>query len=302
MLFDLDKIGQLLKTTRVEKGLTLEDVSRALFIRKSTIAGIECGDWQNLPHVTYVKGYVTQYASLLQVLDLVKPELTPKESPDSLKEGRKERAVPRQGTPLHQRDLRKKIIGGAVMAGIMVAFLVFLNVQRPGDLARPPNQAPQHTQQAAVANRTAQPDGRQAARPQNEAVENDRQSVAGADRTAQSADPQASRPPNETAESDYETVAGTDRSENAYDRSAEKVVLDPKKLMIACQERTWVRVVIDGSEKKEFMLNREEVVVLSAKESFDLLIGNAAGVKLFYNGKDIDFTGESGEVKRVNLS
>ncbi len=50
------------------------------------------------------------------------------------------------------------------------------------------------------------------------------------------------------------------------------------------------------------MLNREEVVVLSAKESFDLLIGNAAGVKLFYNGKDIDFTGESGEVKRVNLS
>ena len=95
---------------------------------------------------------------------------------------------------------------------------------------------------------------------------------------------------------------GRNQSENAYDRREEKVVLDPKKLMIACQERTWVRVVIDGSERKEFMLNREDVVMLSAKESFDVLIGNAAGVKLFYNGKDIDFTGESGEVKRVNLS
>ncbi len=135
MLFDLDKIGQLLKAARVEKGLTLEDVSaRALHQEVDNSRPSNRGDWQNLPHVTYVKGYVTQYASFLQVLDLVKPELTPKESPDSLKEGRKERAVPRQGTPLHRRDLRKKIIGGAVMAGILVAFLVFLNVQRPGDV------------------------------------------------------------------------------------------------------------------------------------------------------------------------
>ena len=43
MPFDLDKIGQLLKAAREEKGLTLEDVSRALFLRKSIIGAANPG-------------------------------------------------------------------------------------------------------------------------------------------------------------------------------------------------------------------------------------------------------------------
>jgi hypothetical protein len=41
--------------------------------------------------------------------------------------------------------------------------------------------------------------------------------------------------------------------------------------------------------------------VLNGKDGFDLLIGNAGGVKLFYNGKDTGFAGEEGEVRRINL-
>ncbi len=74
-----------------------------------------------------------------------------------------------------------------------------------------------------------------------------------------------------------------------------------KKLMIACHERTWIRILIDGTEKKEVMLNPEEIVVFTAKDTFDLLVGNAGGVKLYYNGKETRFAGESGEVKRVTL-
>ena len=114
--------------------------------------------------------------------------------------------------------------------------------------------------------------------------------------------PDDRKSPDGAAENTYQRVAGAETSAQAYDPREEKVVLETKKLMIACQERTWVRVVIDGSEKKEFMLNHEEVVVLNAKESFDVLVGNAAGVKLFYNGEDIGFTGASGEVKHVSLS
>ncbi|MGB4224927.1 MAG: RodZ domain-containing protein [Syntrophorhabdus sp.] len=75
-----------------------------------------------------------------------------------------------------------------------------------------------------------------------------------------------------------------------------------KKLMITCKERAWISVVIDDNEKKEFMLNAQEMIILHAKERFDLLIGNAGGVTLILNGKDIDFTGKSGEVKRIKLS
>ena len=77
---------------------------------------------------------------------------------------------------------------------------------------------------------------------------------------------------------------------------------DVKKLMITCQERTWVSVVIDDTEKKEFMLNPQDIIILNAKETYDLLIGNAGGVKLILDGKDVQFTGISGEVKRIKLS
>jgi cytoskeleton protein RodZ len=79
-------------------------------------------------------------------------------------------------------------------------------------------------------------------------------------------------------------------------------IIDTKKLVITCTERTWISVIIDGTEKKEFILKPNEVVMLNAKEKFDLLVGNAGGVKLLFNGKDTDFTGESGEVKRVTFS
>jgi hypothetical protein len=72
--------------------------------------------------------------------------------------------------------------------------------------------------------------------------------------------------------------------------------------MITCKERTWVSVVIDDTEKKEFMLNAHEMIILNAKDRFDLLIGNAGGVSLILNGKDTEFSGKSGEVKRIKLS
>jgi cytoskeletal protein RodZ len=80
------------------------------------------------------------------------------------------------------------------------------------------------------------------------------------------------------------------------------VLDETKRLMISCYERTWISVVIDGREKKEFMLSPQEIIMLNAKEDFDLLIGNAGGVKLHFNGKDTEFTGKSGEVKRIKLS
>lgn len=74
-----------------------------------------------------------------------------------------------------------------------------------------------------------------------------------------------------------------------------------KKLVIACHERTWISVIVDGKERKEFMLNPRDVVVLNAKEGFDLLIGNAGGVKLVLNGKELEALGSSGEVRKLKL-
>lgn len=97
------------------------------------------------------------------------------------------------------------------------------------------------------------------------------------------------------------TTANTPQTSGDQSQQAGLNMSD-KKLMITCKERTWISVVIDDNEKKEFMLNPQEMIIVNGKENFDLLIGNAAGVKLNLNGKEIGLTGQSGEVKRIKVS
>ena len=91
MPFDLCRIGQLLRETREKRGLTFDDVSNALFIKEEAIKAIEAGDWDNLPHPVYVKGYVTQYAAFLHMLDLLKAASREDESPVQEPEGTSKR-------------------------------------------------------------------------------------------------------------------------------------------------------------------------------------------------------------------
>jgi cytoskeleton protein RodZ len=85
----------LLRETREKRGLTFADVSNALFIRKRVVEAIEAGDWDNLPHPVYVKGYATQYATFLNIVDLLasdaasKEEESPVQEPEGVSKRRK---------------------------------------------------------------------------------------------------------------------------------------------------------------------------------------------------------------------
>lgn len=79
------------------------------------------------------------------------------------------------------------------------------------------------------------------------------------------------------------------------------ILQNNKRLMVTCHERTWISVIMDGKEKKEFILNPGEVIILNANERFDILVGNAGGIKFLLNGKDVEFSGASGQVKRISL-
>jgi cytoskeletal protein RodZ len=257
MPFDLCRIGELLRQTREEKGLSFEEVSEVLFIRKRVIGAIESGDWGNLPHPVYVKGYVNQYAALLNIADRLEAQLiaTEKEPPQDVQVA--QLAPKKAGVPKGW-GAKKKLAAASVMGAVVVGFLIFQNMPKTAYVA-PSVQTVASSYPAVHTETDVQP------------VEVSAKSV-----LLQSA-----------------PVAAEE---------GEKVVLEPKKLTIACQEKTWVRIIIDGLEQKEFTLNPEEVVMLDAKENFDVLIGNAGGVKLFYNGKDTGFTGEYGEVKHISLS
>ncbi len=70
----------------------------------------------------------------------------------------------------------------------------------------------------------------------------------------------------------------------------------PHTLELIAEDKTWVFVNIDDGESNEVLLNQGEYIKWSAKNSFSLKIGNAGGIKLIFDGKEIGPLGEKGQV------
>ncbi len=75
----------------------------------------------------------------------------------------------------------------------------------------------------------------------------------------------------------------------------------PHTLELIAEDKTWVFVNIDDGESKEVLLNQGEHIKWSAKNSFSLKIGNAGGIKLIFDGKEIGPLGEKGQVVSLEL-
>lgn len=58
-------VGKMLQEARTTKGLTPQDVERAIKIREKYIVAIEADDFSSLPSPSYAKGFVRNYAEFL---------------------------------------------------------------------------------------------------------------------------------------------------------------------------------------------------------------------------------------------
>lgn len=58
-------INQRIQNVRLEKGLTLEEVSKATKIKTSFLSAIESGEYEKLPSAAYAQGFVRNYIKFL---------------------------------------------------------------------------------------------------------------------------------------------------------------------------------------------------------------------------------------------
>jgi hypothetical protein len=89
------------------------------------------------------------------------------------------------------------------------------------------------------------------------------------------------------------TVESEDRSDR----------LLPKKLslQVTALGDTWLKVIIDDKEAKEYSLKSGDRIELEAASGYDLLIGDAGGLKLALNNQPVSIPGKSGQVVTVHL-
>ncbi|MGD9045231.1 MAG: DUF4115 domain-containing protein [Desulfobacterales bacterium] len=72
-------------------------------------------------------------------------------------------------------------------------------------------------------------------------------------------------------------------------------------LQITALENTWVKVIIDDKDAKEYNLSSGDHLEVEASAGYNLLIGNAGGLELKLNGEPVPISGKDGEVVSIQL-
>lgn len=75
----------------------------------------------------------------------------------------------------------------------------------------------------------------------------------------------------------------------------------PLTLKADVRETTWVKIILDQGEPKEYIFQPGSRPEWRAQHGFELFIGNAAGISLEFNGKKMDNLGGHGKVIHLKL-
>ncbi|HSS46027.1 MAG TPA: RodZ domain-containing protein [Burkholderiales bacterium] len=248
-------IGRVLSAARERQGLSVSDVARQLKLAVRQVEALEADDFKSLPRITFVRGFIRNYAKLVQVdveplLKAAKLMPPPPQVPEA------ERGVAEIPTASDKKyDWRSYAISG-VLATLLAGFFAYewyhgkpeKNVPKPANVKREP--AP------VEKSKTETPQ-----KPITEPVPAPR------DLAQSSAEAAASQ-------TDARPVAPRERG---------------GEIRLEFVEDTWVEIA-DKSGKTIFSKLNPAGSTQSVRgvPPFSVVVGNAAGVRIIYNDKPVD--------------
>lgn len=286
----MSELGRLLAEARAAKELSLADVEAATRIRQKYLEALETGAYTALPRGAVARGFLRTYARFLGLDEADTLHRYAQESGDTgghleIPEPGKPRLTDYSPIEVELSDTRvdlgwlRWVIALLVVAAIAVAVWWALNGNLgwnplaglgPAPTATP-TAPPTATRTAIVVTATAAP--------------------------TITPPPQSSPQPTPTSDllplpipTAEPTVTPTPRP------TATPEVVGRIALVMQITQRAWVRLVVDGAIVFEDTLDAGQVRTAEARRSVAIRTGNAAGVNLTLNGKEVGAMGKIGEV------
>ncbi len=265
-------IGETLRQLRIQKGVGLDQIASEIKIRVRLLQAIEAEDFDQLPGGVFRKSFVLQYARALGA-DL--SEITEKlnllaafQEQQAAPERQEARTVLEMPTIVAERDwsgLRSSLGSFLAVLGVIIACttLYYLYVSE-----HPPRTSPPQPIGTIPSTPAAVPATESTPAPQPSAVP-----------------PAPSDPPAETPAPAPIQLAS----------------VVPVRVGLVAAELTWVQATSDGKRVFSDALQANQSKMIEASGPIRLLIGNAGGVKIQLNGKDIPQVGPRGQVRVVEL-
>ncbi len=304
----MESPGEYIRRERKLREISLQDVSEAIKVQAKLLKALEADDYEELPHSTFVKGFFRAYAKYLGLDDndiVLRYEDYRKEFYDDIE---LESALPVTyppatiaGRPREKsgEHRKKQSIAAAIIVVVVLGAIAYFIFSGPLEVATLSGDAES-----------------QAIAPHGDAGEGEGLGV----------QDKVSPEPVEAAkvsEADDGTVASLKPS--VVKKDASRAVKPPvtKKaikeeplakptLVVATPESghtlvavanaaTWMRVEIDGVKSKEVLLQPGESAKWSGEKGFSVLLGNAGGVTLTFDGVDMGSPGGVGKTVRVSF-
>ena len=235
--------GRYLQAARLEKKISLEQVSQQTRIGLGNLLLIEQEDFEQLPAEVYVKGFLRSYAKAVGA-----------DGDEVIR--RYESRLDVLHKTSESESSSKKLAGG-IWRKLLVSLVLLISIIGLCILA-------------VVLYRHA---------------------------------PDADKPIEQKTAAQKEHAVDTQAEQNGLETNSKPVKAVPEKLLlqVTAVEDTWLKVIMDEKGSTEYNLNSGDQIELEATTGFNLLIGNAGGLKLTLNDKPVSIPGKSGEVVTMEL-
>jgi len=274
-------IGAVLRDEREKKRLSYAQVSEIIRLRPSILEALENESWSDLPSPALARGFICSYGRTLGLEEKKLTALYRKSDPIKV-------SAPR---PLAEPAKNKKIFL-VILVLILPALMSFYYLWK--------GYTPQET--VVVVPKRISPEksitkntGETPNIPKNhrKALSNEQNQIE--PDTVITHGPDLIKQTDFLVEEEKEPV-----SDNGSTTAIESAVPE-LTLKANIREKTWVKIIVDDNEPEEFMFNPGRHYEWKAKKGFELMIGNAGGIDLEFNGEAVAKPSTPGRVVRLTL-
>ncbi len=287
-------VGEMLRGGREARGLTKADIAQTLKLGVRQVEALENGNWDLLPGATFIRGFVRNYARLVQLdseplmreLDRC---LIQKENRLSLPDAQPT-DMPVAGTRIAQRDRVVIFSGLALVAIALLIYSLFAaDLSALRDQAQQMLDAAKKTEEKAAVSVPTQ----EALMPPG-ASERDVLNPQGAGTETAVASAATSAP---------DAVAASGTNSPAVTAEVPGAANKPPQIRFSMLKESWIEVRDrDNRVLYSQRLPAESEHTLSGQGPLSLVIGYAPGVKLFWHGQAVDLQPHTkGDVARLVL-
>ena len=299
-----EELGHILRQERERRSLSVEEVAGRLKLMPRIVRAIEQADIEELPQAAYARGFVKAYGNLLE-LD---PTLLYAGIEDAWPDDFHQSPAPYESAEERQSSGKSRMTAFISLVLILVAASGFW-FARDLDLHLPSGILPKTDPVISVKSELPPPavSARASLAPESSNQPAVRQSSS----PSVSPAPLALTPAAPGQSGSSAVLADNRRTENIRSATPQAELSSAgssaapqdglHKLIIIALAECWVHSNADNTDTRQFSLRKGDTFALTFSKKLVLKLGNAGGVRIRLDGRDLEPPGEAGQVKTLTF-